>query len=113
MPRSYYGSVTVTQLWIDACRALANGMAADTAANGMVKAAAAEPPPKMYCSYDSIHVAIASSLTTLQQAGWAEPDCLLAISGGGLIPARILRSVLRRGSGNGGCAAIRVSCRLH
>ncbi|KAI3429617.1 hypothetical protein D9Q98_005703 [Chlorella vulgaris] len=66
------------------------------------------PAPKMHCSYDAIHQSIAGSLDVLRRGGFDQPDILLAISGGGLIPARILRSVLRKGSNNGGCAAIQV-----
>ncbi|EFN59731.1 hypothetical protein CHLNCDRAFT_133324 [Chlorella variabilis] len=88
-------------------RDVANGLHLMATANGVVKSSPA-PQPKMHCSYDSIHLAINSSLAKLPPGGYAEPDYLLAISGGGLIPARILRSVLRKASNNGSCAAIKV-----
>lgn len=69
------------------------------------------PAGKMHVSYDAIHAAIAASLPKLRRGGYDRPDTLLAISGGGLIPARILRSVLRtaaKGTPSSGCATIKV-----
>lgn len=78
------------------------------AANGTLKAAVAAAPKRMYVTYDAVHSSIAKSVELLHQAGWATPDYLLAISGGGLIPARILRSMLRSASNNAACATIKV-----
>ncbi|KAL4443890.1 hypothetical protein ABPG75_011627 [Micractinium tetrahymenae] len=88
--------------------------AASVPTAALCSAPAATPKPaaaqdgRVYVVYDELHKAIANSLAQLQKAGWDAPDYLLAISGGGLIPARILRSVLRRGTKQGGCAAIKV-----
>ncbi|PSC67918.1 xanthine phosphoribosyltransferase 1 [Micractinium conductrix] len=71
-------------------------------------APAACAPARMHVTYDELHGSIVSSLDALRAAGWGEPDYLVAISGGGLIPARILRSVLRHASKQGGCAQIKV-----
>jgi hypothetical protein len=60
-------------------------LSANGTANGVVKASVAAPQPKMFVSYDDIHSAIHTSLARLQQAGYAEPDYLLAISGGALV----------------------------
>lgn len=76
-------------------------------ANGTAAAAAPQEPKRMYCTYDSVHSAIATSFDTLHAGGWSKPDYLLAIAGGGLIPARILRSILRNAS-KSGCATIKV-----
>lgn len=76
--------------------------------NGVANGDVAEAAPRMHCSYDSLHTAIVNSLDKLREASWHNPDYLLAISGGGLIPARILRSVLRMGTKNAGCATIKV-----
>lgn len=67
-------------------------------------------PQRMYVQYDTVHDAIASALPMLQQEGWSNPDYLVAISGGGLIPARILRSILRHNAGSqkGQVAVIKV-----
>ena len=65
------------------CRDVANGLHLMATANGVVKSSPA-PQPKMHCSYDSIHLAINSSLAKLPPGGYAELDYLLAISGGAL-----------------------------
>jgi hypothetical protein len=59
--------------------------AASGTATGAAKAAA---PQRMYVTYDAIHSAIANSLGMLENAGWATPDYLVAISGGGAAPWR-------------------------
>lgn len=69
----------------------------------------AEPEiSKLFVTYEDVHKAVKQSLPKLAAAGWATPDYLIAISGGGLIPARILRGVLRSASKQGGCATIKV-----
>ncbi|KND04373.1 uncharacterized protein SPPG_00102 [Spizellomyces punctatus DAOM BR117] len=51
----------------------------------------AAEPAKQYYSYNQIHALIQSSIPSFKDV----PDALVAISGGGLIPARILRTLLK------------------
>lgn len=39
-------------------------------------------PKRMHVTYDAVHSSIVNSLDKLQQAGFGEPDYLIAISGG-------------------------------
>lgn len=82
----------------------------------MVESTANPAPPapkKMFVTYDAVHNSIASSLPQLEAAGFHHPDYLIAVSGGGLIPARMLRTMLREhasanGKSKGSVAIIRV-----
>lgn len=49
---------------------------------------------KYYISYNRIHQLIQQSAATIAQSGF-KPDFILAIGGGGFIPARILRTFLK------------------
>ncbi|PRW60399.1 xanthine-guanine phosphoribosyl transferase [Chlorella sorokiniana] len=69
---------------------------------------AAAAPKRTYFSWDAIHRTIVGALPKLQAAGFATPDYLIAVAGGGLIPARVLRSLMRSSSKQGGCAALKV-----
>lgn len=48
---------------------------------------------KVFLRYNDIHRMCQNIAKEIQSDGWT-PDCIVAISGGGLIPARILRSFL-------------------
>lgn len=82
----------------------------------MVEATATNTVPtikKMYVTYDAVHESIARSVPALAEAGFHHPDYLVAVSGGGLIPARMLRTMLREDAGangksKGSVATIRV-----
>ncbi|GAB4817279.1 hypothetical protein N2152v2_004325 [Parachlorella kessleri] len=97
---------TVVETVSGVANGVANGHVTNGMANGVAKAAPA--PERMYVTYDGVHKSIINSVELLRLAGWDTPDYLIAISGGGLIPARILRTALRTASSNGACAAIKV-----
>ncbi len=56
----------------------------------------------MFVTYDAVHDAVATSVSQLEAAGFHSPDYLVAVSGGGLIPARMLRTMLREHAGANG-----------
>lgn len=49
---------------------------------------------ELFLSYDDIHRMCQKIATDIEQDTWV-PECIVAISGGGLIPARILRLFLK------------------
>ena len=47
---------------------------------------------KMYFAYRDVHAAVVASASSIQEA--YKPDVIVAIGGGGFIPARMFRSIL-------------------
>lgn len=70
----------------------------------MVEASGTTVPTtqKMYVTYEEVHASIARSVPVLADAQFNHPDFLVAVSGGGLIPARMLRTMLREDAGASG-----------
>ncbi|KAJ2720835.1 hypoxanthine-guanine phosphoribosyltransferase [Coemansia sp. Benny D115] len=55
---------------------------------------------KLYISYNQIHQLIDNAVTTFRMGDVFSPDLMIAIGGGGFIPARILRSFLKAKGGH-------------